>query len=114
MRSAEWRQDEVQRPDPPAVASIVVPAHDEEAGLAGLLDRLIDDSADFDIVVVANGCSDRTANVARGFGSRVRVIETPVASKRHALRLGDEAATGFPRLYIDADVVIDLIAGLQL
>jgi hypothetical protein len=36
--------------------------------------------------------------------ANVRVIETPVPNKHRALRLGDEHAAGFPRLYVDADV----------
>lgn len=56
-----------------------------------------------EIVVVPNGCTDRTAEVAAGYPS-VRVIETPVPNKHRALRLGDEHATEFPRLYVDADV----------
>lgn len=57
---------------------------------------------ELDIIVVPNGCTDGTAKVAESFG--VRVVPTPVASKAKALRLGDEAARGFPRLYVDADV----------
>jgi hypothetical protein len=57
---------------------------------------------EFDVVVVPNGCGDDTAGVAESFG--VRVVSTPVASKAKALRLGDETARGFPRLYVDADV----------
>jgi hypothetical protein len=34
------------------------------------------------------------------------VIETTVPSKSNALNLGDEVARGFPRFYIDADVVL--------
>ncbi len=56
------------------------------------------------MVVVANGCTDDTAAVARGYGPAVTVVETPRPSKFAALRLGDEAAHGFPRLYVDADV----------
>jgi hypothetical protein len=38
------------------------------------------------------------------FGPPVRVLSIPVASKREALRAGDEAAKDFPRIYVDADV----------
>jgi glycosyltransferase involved in cell wall biosynthesis len=59
---------------------------------------------EFDVVVVANGCTDDTAEVAAGFGPDVTVLTTPVPSKFAALRLGDDKARDFPRLYVDADV----------
>lgn len=88
----------------PPVVSIVIPAHNEEAVVASGLSRLLSGTApgEFDVVVVANGCSDRTAEVARQAG--VRVLETPVPGKANALRLGDEACRTFPRMYLDADV----------
>ncbi|MEU6933139.1 glycosyltransferase family A protein [Streptomyces sp. NPDC046374] len=88
--------------------SIVIPAHNEERTLGRLLDALLDGARDeeFDIVVVCNGCTDATARVAAGHGPRVRVVETPVPSKHEALRLGDTHARGFPRIYVDADVVL--------
>ena len=57
-----------------------------------------------DIIVVANGCTDDTAEVAASFGPAVRVLTLPVASKHEALAAGDRAAAGFPRIYVDADV----------
>jgi len=54
--------------------------------------------------VVANGCTDDTAEVAAAFGPPVRVVSIPVASKTAALAAGDRAASGFPRCYVDADV----------
>jgi glycosyltransferase involved in cell wall biosynthesis len=90
------------------VTSIVIPAHNEARVIGRLLDSLLADSSDdeIDIVVVCNGCTDETAQVAGARGARVRVVETPIPSKHAALRAGDEHARGFPRLYVDADVVI--------
>lgn len=89
-------------------ASVVIPAHDEEAVIGRCLATLLDDAAngELEVVVVANGCSDRTAEVARTFAPSVRVIEIPIASKTAALNAGDLVATTFPRLYVDADVEI--------
>ncbi len=39
-------------------------------------------------------------------GDKVKCIESPVASKANALNLGDNVASGFPRVYLDADVVL--------
>ncbi|MEO3807822.1 glycosyltransferase [Sphaerisporangium sp. B11E5] len=87
-------------------ASVVIPAHNEGRVIGRLLESLLRQAepGEFDVVVVANGCDDDTAEVARGHGARV--VETPVPSKREALRLGDEAATSFPRVYVDADVQV--------
>ncbi|WP_153454938.1 glycosyltransferase [Streptomyces smaragdinus] len=90
-----------------AVPSIVIPAHNEERTIGRLLDALLSGPAHgLDIVVVCNGCTDATASVAASRDPRIRVVETPVPGKHAALRLGDEHARGFPRLYVDADVVI--------
>jgi glycosyltransferase involved in cell wall biosynthesis len=88
--------------------SIVIPAHNESSVIARTLSAMTEGAEphEFDIVVVCNGCTDDTANVARRFAPLVRVIETEVAGKPHALNLGDQAAIGFPRIYADADVVI--------
>lgn len=67
---------------------------------------------DLDIIVVANGCTDDTAAIAAAYGYPVRVVEIGVASKQEALKAGDEAAKGFPRVYLDADVELDA-AGLS-
>jgi len=56
------------------------------------------------VIVVANGCTDDTAEVAASFGPQVRVISIPVASKHAALVAGGRAAQDFPRVYADADV----------
>ncbi|WP_152187663.1 glycosyltransferase [Georgenia satyanarayanai] len=84
---------------------VVVPAHNEAAVIGRLLHALTADGADLEVVVVANGCTDATAQVARSFPG-VRVLETPVPSKMHALALGDRHVSRFPRFYVDADVVV--------
>jgi glycosyltransferase involved in cell wall biosynthesis len=90
--------------------SVIIPAHNEERVIVRTLEAMIagHSPGELEIIVVANGCSDATAEVARGFGAPVTVIETPVASKVHALNLGDAAARAFPRIYSDGDVVISL------
>jgi hypothetical protein len=88
------------------VATVIIPAHNEARVIGRLLEQLAGAAqpGELDIIVVPNGCTDDTAEVAASFGPPVRVLSIPVASKHEALRAGDEAARGFPRLYVDADV----------
>lgn len=91
--------------------SVIIPACNESDVIVSCLGALLSDARDDEIqvIVVCNGCSDDTATVARrAGGSKVRVVETPVGSKVHALNLGDSVATKFPRFYVDADVVLTL------
>ncbi|MGH6657959.1 MAG: glycosyltransferase [Actinocrinis sp.] len=93
------------------MTSVVVPAHNEAAVIGRLLSGLVSDVASeasdgaeaFETIVVANGCTDDTEQVASRFPG-VRVVATPVPNKHRALRLGDEHARDFPRIYVDADV----------
>jgi glycosyltransferase involved in cell wall biosynthesis len=90
------------------IGSVVIPAHNEAnvigRCLSGLFSNL--DPAQLDVVVVCNGCTDETAERARTYGYPVRVLELAEGSKAAALRAGDQAAAGFPRIYLDADVVL--------
>jgi len=96
--------------------SIVMPAHNESAVIARSLTALISEAqtGDLEIIVVCNGCSDNTAEIARRFAPTVTVVETDVAGKANALNLGDSAAKHFPRLYVDADIVLGIEAIRQL
>ena len=90
--------------------SVVIAAHNEEAVLDRCLDALLRTArtGELEIAVVCNGCTDGTAEVARGYGEDICVLETPEASKTAALNLGDPAVSGFPRFYVDADVLLPL------
>jgi glycosyltransferase involved in cell wall biosynthesis len=92
--------------------SIVVPAHNESSVIVRTLFNMTDGAriGELEVIVVCNGCTDNTAALARKFGESVRVVETEVASKAHALNLGDREASSFPRIYVDADVVFSLSA----
>jgi Glycosyl transferase family 2 len=90
------------------LGSVVIPAHEEAAVIGRCLDALFTGfmPGELDVVVVCNGCTDQTAAVARSCGHPVRVVELASASKPAALRVGDAAASTFPRLYLDADVML--------
>jgi colanic acid/amylovoran biosynthesis glycosyltransferase len=100
-------------------ASVVIPAHNEERPLSRCLEYLRGHVAaeTLDLVVVANGCDDRTAEVARSFAPSfpgLQVLELEQPSKVAALNAGDAVARGFPRIYLDADIQLgpEALAGL--
>lgn len=101
----------------PGTVSVIVPAHNEAAVIARCLQSLLAGVVrrQVEIVVVCNGCTDDTAEVARRFAPSAVVLESDTPSKHAALNLGDETARHFPRCYVDADVVVspgalDLVA----
>src|SRR4030095_14237372 len=86
--------------------------HDEATLIEGCLRDLTAGAppGELEVIVVCNGCTDDTEARARAFGDPVRVISTETASKALALNLGDEAARGFPRFYVHADLEVDRVA----
>lgn len=90
------------------IGSIVIPAHNEAAVIGRCLGALTVGGAHeaIEVVVVCNGCTDGTAVVARAAGSFVSVVELGESSKMRALTAGDAVAQTYPRVYLDADVVL--------
>jgi glycosyltransferase involved in cell wall biosynthesis len=86
--------------------SVVIAAHNEENVIGLSLDALLDQrtSERIEVVVSANGCTDRTVAVATRPG--VTVVVSPEPGKAVALNAGDRIATAFPRIYLDADIVV--------
>ncbi|GGR51366.1 hypothetical protein GCM10010168_82760 [Actinoplanes ianthinogenes] len=88
------------------MTSVVIAAHNEAAVIGRCLDTLLADArpGEFDVTVAANGCTDDTVSVAAARG--VRIIDLPEPGKPGALNAGDAAAVGFPRVYLDADIMV--------
>lgn len=86
------------------MTSVVIAAHNEAAVIGANLDLLLAGTTpgELEVIVVANGCTDDTAAVART--RPVVVLDLPSPGKVGALNAGDAAATRFPRVYLDADV----------
>jgi len=90
-----------------ATGSVIVPAHNEASVIERCLVPLSTlDPGEVDVVVVANGCSDSTAEVARRVAPSATVVEIDQASKPAALRTGERHAKRLPRLFIDGDVEV--------
>lgn len=96
--------------------SVILPASNEEAWIGPCLSALLASDpvpGGAEVIVVANGCRDATAEVARGFadraeaaGWRFRVLDLAQGGKMPALNAGDAAAAGDMRAYLDADVTV--------
>jgi glycosyltransferase involved in cell wall biosynthesis len=88
--------------------SVIVPARNEEAGLGTCLSSLVGQTGiDFEIIVVDDGSTDRTREIAQSF-SGVRTIAAPPlppgwGGKNNALVAGASEAHGQWLLFTDAD-----------
>lgn len=96
--------------------SVIIPAHNEEQVIRRCLKAFVPgaEPGELEVVVVCNACNDRTAEIAREFGAPVTVLEVERPSKANALNVGEGVATGFPRVYMDADVVMSMDGLRQL
>lgn len=110
----ESRWDALPGPTPAAecdvgisfpAGSVIIPAHNEASVIAKTLSGLQPIAEAVEIIVVCNGCTDETASIARTFDG-VQVLELEASSKTAALNAGDDAASMWPRLYLDADIEI--------
>jgi hypothetical protein len=92
------------------IVSVIVPARNEEACLAGCLESLVAQTGvRFEIIVVDDGSTDRTREIAQSFPG-VRVVEPgPLppgwSGKNNALVAGVKKARGEWLLFTDADTV---------
>jgi len=90
--------------------SVIVPARNEEACLARCLESLAaQNEVAFEIIVVDDASTDRTAEIARSFAA-VHVISAPPlpegwTGKNNAMAAGTKIARGKWLLFTDADTV---------
>ena len=98
----------------PTSLSVVVPAYNEatrlRSTLPGLLEYLYQSDRDCELIVVDDGSTDNTAEVAREIVSQAEQVRTSVLSyqsnlgKGRAVRLGLLASRGDVALFSDADL----------
>jgi len=106
--------------------SVIIPASNEAALIGRCLEALLASDPKpgagsgslplpmpLEVIVVANGCDDDTAAVARGYAPAFRamgwdfkVLVMAAVGKMGALDAGDKAAKFGARAYLDADVVV--------
>jgi len=88
--------------------TVIIPAHNEEAVIGRCLLKVMQDApADcgMEIIVAANGCIDRTAQIARETAADVMVLELARGSKTAAINAALEGAGASPCIVLDADVI---------
>ena len=87
-------------------ASVIIPAYNEEKTIGKTLESLKEQSyKDFEIIVVDDGGSDRTAEIAKKSGAKV--IKQRNAGPAAARNNGAKSAKGEIIIFIDADCVAD-------
>ncbi len=87
--------------------TVIIPAHNEETVIARCLATILRDAPNghaMNIVVAANGCSDRTVGVARAAAPGALVLDLEDGSKTGAINAANRNALPFPRIILDADV----------
>jgi glycosyltransferase involved in cell wall biosynthesis len=90
----------------PAV-SVIMPAYDAEGYLGVAVQSVLRQSfTDLELLIVDDGSSDRTVDIAREFAERdprVRVLQQPNAGPGPARNAGFRAATGRLFAFLDSD-----------
>jgi glycosyltransferase involved in cell wall biosynthesis len=94
------------RPDWVTTISVIIPAHNEEDYLGLTLDAINRQNYPwFEVIVVANGCTDRTAAIAQNHCHRLIVLSNK--SLGVARNLGGRLARGDLLLFLDADTLLE-------
>lgn len=94
-----------------ATLSVVIPAYNEEDGIAAIVERVLAIRPalkevgvdDLECIVVDDGSKDRTAAIVQGFGDQVRLIRQQNRGYGGALKTGFSQARGELIGFLDAD-----------
>lgn len=87
-------------------ASVVIAAYNAEAFLADAIRSALDQTVPVEVIVVDDGSTDGTWQVAQSFGDAVRRISLPHGGPSKARNAGLESASAEFVMFLDADDVI--------
>jgi cellulose synthase/poly-beta-1,6-N-acetylglucosamine synthase-like glycosyltransferase len=86
--------------------SVIIPAYNEESRIVDCLDALMRQTVKpYEIIVVNNNCTDKTAAIAQKYKG-VIVVKEPIQGKAYAQSCGFNYATGDILGRFDADTVL--------
>ena len=83
--------------------SVVIPAFNREWSLRGTIDSVLACGVEAEIIVVDDGSTDRTVEVAKSYGSRVVVLQQANGGPAGARNTGLKRATGSIISFLDSD-----------
>ena len=89
-----------------AKISVIIPACNEEKYIKKTLNSLKNQTtSQFEVIVVCNGCTDNTKEVAEQFA--VQILESKEANVSKARNLGAKHARGEILVFLDADTILE-------
>jgi glycosyltransferase involved in cell wall biosynthesis len=84
--------------------SVVIPVYNGERFLGGAIQSVLQQKGvSVEILVIDDGSSDKTAEIARGFGDRIRLIQQPNRGAAAARNRGIRESTAEILGFLDAD-----------
>jgi glycosyltransferase involved in cell wall biosynthesis len=89
---------------------VIIPVYNGETTIARCLDSLLAQTYPptlYNIIVVENGSTDRTADVVAAYGSRVRLLRSPERGPAAARNLGIAGSQSDIIAFTDADCIAD-------
>jgi glycosyltransferase involved in cell wall biosynthesis len=96
-------------PRTPPTVSVIVPCYNAESTIAETLDSALSQDIDCEVIAIDDGSTDRTGEVLRGYGNRIRAFFGPNKGVSAARNSGIGHARGDWILFLDSDDL--LVAG---
>ncbi len=86
------------------LVSVVIPTYNREGMVGQAIDSVLcQDFSDFELIVVDDGSTDKTPDLLRSYGERIRIIRQPNRGVSAARNAGIRAAAGSLIALLDSD-----------